>query len=597
MEIHRLPEGLSQKIAAGEVIERPLSVVKELMENSIDAGAKSIEVELIQGGKVLISVKDDGRGIAPDELSLAVEKHATSKISTESDLESIGTLGYRGEALASICAVSSLEIYSRRAELSEGASLRCEGGTPKVTRLPLRPGTVVTVKNLFYNLPARRKFLKSPAAEFRRIFRLVQDYAFAYPGIAFTLLHGGKAQFRSSGGGSVDDLLTSIWGETPQVRSARSLSPASGVSLWWQDMGPQSRLQLISFVNGRRVSDGVIRSAITSFSWAGRGNWLVMLTLPPEDVDVNVHPAKSEILFRHSGAVYDLIHRTAEELSRGFSEVPTFPASPQNTALPQSFSEDFDVRPKTLNSSGSEFYAPRKDAHPFGRMEQPVFRAASPSAERRREEVTDRLPLTVASQGARGAEVFEAAEGDTERRYLGQLRKGYLLFDDGDGLLVVDPHAAHERINYEKILKSCGAPQGHQGLIMPVSLPPTLREAALFHKDELAELNFAVDGDGSLSMLPMNPEAAGLNPVELLRSAIQALEERQEHSQSLIRLFATKACKASVKLTTRLEAHEALRLLRELEACDQPNACPHGRPTVLRLTGNSLDRHFGRLGL
>ncbi|MGI6075731.1 MAG: DNA mismatch repair endonuclease MutL [Pyramidobacter sp.] len=599
MEIHRLPEKLSQKIAAGEVIERPLSVVKELMENSIDAGAKNIEVELLQGGKVLISVKDDGRGIAPEELSLAVEKHATSKISTEDDLESIGTLGYRGEALASVCAVSRLEIYSRRAALPEGASLHFDGGTPKVTRLPLCPGTVVTVKDLFYNLPARRKFLKSPAAEFRRIFRLVQDYAFAYPGIAFSLIHGGKTQFSSSGSGSVDALLASIWGEEPRVRSAESRSPRSGVSLWWQDMGPQSKLQLISFVNGRRVSDAVIRSAITAFNWAGRGNWLIMLTLPTEDVDVNVHPAKSEILFRHSSEVYDLIHRTAEELSRGFSEVAAFPAAPGNTARPQAFSGDFDVRPKSVNPSVSGFRAPDREPHPFSRMERPVFRAASPAADRRREGTTERLPLAATPQNLDGASANETEQSvDRQgRRYLGQLQKGYLIFDDGDGLLVVDPHAAHERINYERILKNCAAPQGRQGLIMPVPLPPTLKESALFHKDELSKLNFAVNDDGSLSMLPMNPKAAGLNPVELLRSAVSALEDRKDHSESLVELFASKACKASVKLTTRLEAAEALRLLEDLESCDQPNACPHGRPTVLRLTGSSLDKHFGRLGL
>jgi DNA mismatch repair protein MutL len=599
MGIHRLPEGLSQKIAAGEVIERPLSVVKELIENSIDAGAKRIEVELVQGGKVLISVKDDGCGIVPDELPLAVEKHATSKISTEEDLEAIATLGYRGEALASVCAVSHFEIYSRRAELPEGALLHYEDGVPKVTSVPLRPGTTVIVKDLFYNLPARRKFMKAPAAEFRRIFRLIQDYAFAYPQIAFTLIHGGKSVFSSSGSGSVDKLLSAIWGDEPKVRSSESKAPGSGVRLWWQDLGPQSRLQLISFVNGRRVSDAVIRSAITSFNWAGRGNWLVMITLPPEDIDVNVHPAKSEILFRHSSDVYDLIHRTAEALAHGFSEIPVLPLNTESSDQWKGEAKNFDVRPQHVNSQNAGFYKPEHEAHPFSRMEQPVFRASSPASEAvQHEQRSERLPITsyrdIASPRAETPVQAEDAEG---RRYLGQLQQGYLVFADNEGLLIVDPHAAHERINYEKILKSCSSTGAQQGLIMPVSLPPTLREAALFHKKELAELNFVVNDDGSLSMLPMNPQAAGLNPVELLRSAVSAIEEHKDQSDSLLKIFATKACKASVKLTTRLEPAEALHLLQELESCDQPNACPHGRPTVLKLTQAALDKHFGRLGL
>ena len=599
MGIHRLPEGLSQKIAAGEVIERPLSVVKELIENSIDAGAKKIEVELVQGGKVLISVKDDGCGILPDELPLAVEKHATSKISTEEDLEAIATLGYRGEALASVCAVSHFEIYSRQAGQPEGAVLHYENGVPKVTSVPLRPGTTVVVKDLFYNLPARRKFMKTPAAEFRRIFRLIQDYAFAYPQIAFTLIHGGRSAFASSGSGSVEKLLSAIWGDEPKVRGSESKAPGSGVRLWWQDLGPQSRLQLISFVNGRRVSDAVIRSAITSFNWAGRGNWLVMITLPPEDVDVNVHPAKSEILFRHSSEVYDLIHRTAEGLARGFSEIPVLPSGPENSGHWKSEVENFNVRPQQPVSAGCGFHKDGSEVHFFGRVEPPLFRASSPAVEAaKRPENSERLPITsYRNIGSAASQQQLTAEDADGRCYLGQLPQGYLVFSDNEGLLIVDPHAAHERINYEKILKSCSGTNAQQGLIMPVSLPPTLREAALFHKKELAELNFVVNDDGSLSMLPMTPQAAGLNPVELLRSAVSAIEEHKDQSDSLLKVFATKACKASVKLTTRLVPAEALRLLQELEACDQPNACPHGRPTVLKLTKAALDKHFGRLGL
>ena len=605
MGIHRLPDGLSRKIAAGEVIERPLSVVKELIENSLDAGATAIDVELGQGGKVLISVKDNGGGIVPEELPLAVEKHATSKISSEADLEAISTLGYRGEALSSVCAVSHFEIYSRCSELTEGASLHYENGVPRVTAVPLRPGTTVVVKDLFYNLPARRKFLKTAAAEFRRISRLVQDYAFAYPAVAFSLVHDGKRVFKSSGGGSVEKLLARMWGDEPEIRASAFEAAASAVRLWWQDLGPQSRFQLISFVNGRRVSDAVIRSAIQGFHWATRGNWLVMLSLPAEDVDVNVHPAKSEILFRRSGEVYDLIRKAAERLAKGFSDAPIrgrgdrMPfSSPPFDAPAESFSVGGPTAP---GGSTAWRRLPEREPHPFSRLEEPVFRAASPNAFAARgsqEASGERLPfasyrqtVSVPPSGDMSAAESAAPDG---KLYLAQ---GYLVFSTPDGLLIVDPHAAHERVNYERILKACADPRGQEKLIMPIPLPPTLKDDAMANREKLAELNFAIDEDGSLSQLPMHAKVAGVSPVDLLRSALNAIEERQEHSDSLVNVFATKACKASVKLTTRLEAAEAYQLLTELERCDQPNACPHGRPTVLRLTGSALDKHFGRLGL
>lgn len=586
MKIHKLPAGLAMKIAAGEVIERPLSVVKELIENSIDAQSSSVDVELIQGGKVLISVKDNGSGIEPDELPLAVEKHATSKISEESDLDAIMTLGYRGEALCSVGAVSQLEIFSRRAELPEGASLRLENGTPKISRLPLRPGTTVIVKDLFYNLPARRKFMKTAAAEFRRISRLIQDYAIAYPLIAFSLVHDGKNVFKSDGSGSVERLLEQIWGPEPEIRRSVYQSGPLSVTLWWQDCGPQSRFQLISFVNGRRVGDAIIRSGLQSFTWASRGNWLAMISLPPEDIDVNVHPAKTEILFRHSGDVYDLLRRAAEKFARGFSEAPvsigkitdsTFQASPERHETP--------LRRPPI---------PEREPHPFSRMEEPPFRASSPQGYERQ---TQHIAFPAAEPSFRAPEEEAHAVSRAGAEYLGQLPQGYLIFSNQDGLLIVDPHAAHERVNYERILKASASPEGQESLIMPIPLPPSLKDDACARREQLAELSFKIDGDGSLSRLPVHAKALGISPIDLLRSALNALDDHEDHLGSLKERWAMKACKASVKLTTRLEPAEALQLLEELERCDQPNACPHGRPTVLRLDGGALDKHFGRLGL
>lgn len=588
MPIRRLPEELSRKIAAGEVIERPLSVVKELVENSLDAGARAVEVELAQGGKTLISVRDDGRGIAADELPLAAEKHATSKIAAEEDLDAIVTLGYRGEALSSVAAVSRFELYSRRAGDREGTVLRYENGAARVSALPLRPGTTVVVKDLFYNLPARRKFLKSAAAEFRRIFRLVQDYAFAYPAVRFALVHGGRTAFQSPGDGDVQRLLERTWGDEPGIFSARYEQARCGCALWWQDCGPQSRFRLTSFVNGRRVDDAVIRSAVAGFRWAARGNWLAMVALPPEDVDVNVHPAKSEVLFRRSGDVYDLVRKTTEKFSREYSHAPS-PASASPAAPGFAFES-------ARGGGGSPAGCGACVAYPFSRMEPPVFRAASPNsyaARRTQAESGLSLPFEPRPSFEARADV-DPADGAL---YLGQMPRGYLVFCDGEGLLIVDPHAAHERVNFERILKLCARPGGIERLLMPIPLPPTMGEEALSRREQLKELRFEVADDGSLAALPFHAKAVGIGPVDLLRSALAALDEGGGNSRSLTHAFAAKACKASVKLTTKFDAPTALRLLAELNACERPNACPHGRPTVLRLNARSLDKHFGRLGL
>lgn len=594
MGIHKLPESLSRRIAAGEVIERPVSVVKELVENSLDAGASHVAVELVQGGKVLISVKDDGCGIAPDEMTLAIEKHATSKISTAEDLEAISTLGYRGEALSSVCAVSALEIFSRQADLPEGALLSSTGGNVKVSRMPLQPGTTVVVRDLFFNLPARRKFLKSSISESRRITSLVKDYALAYPNVSFSLINEGKSTFKSPGTGGVDEVLSKVWGTSPEVRYRECTNSKSTTKVWWQDIGPKSRFNLTVFVNGRRVSNGTIRSAITSFAWAGRGNWLVMLTLPAEDIDVNVHPTKAEILLRHPNEVFELVHKATDDFSRKFSSLPLQirPMGEGTSDLPDvDFSIDIP-KPKEQGSHTKNVYCKPEVANPFSRVQSPFERPQSPAAYER---PSPRLPFYKPEEMQQVNKAEVEQEKLQDRVYMGQTHQGYLVFSSPEGLLIVDPHAAHERINYERILSMCKDPRGEDMLLMPIPLPPTLKDEALAHKEDLEKLKFKLDDDGNLTALPLHPKAVGLSPIDLLRSAISALEEKSD--SALMDVFAVKACKASVKLTTQLEASECYRLLEDLERCKEPNACPHGRPTVLRLSNNALDKHFGRLGL
>ncbi len=601
MAIQRLSPELAKKIAAGEVVERPLSVVKELLENSIDAGASQVTVELVQGGKVLISVADDGSGIAPQELPLALEKHATSKIATDQDLEAISTLGYRGEALASISAVSVLELYSRRRDLDTGAVAICREGEITVQQSALQPGTRVTVRDLFYNLPARRKFLKSAPAEYRRILRLVEDYALAYPSVAFRLINDGKKSFQSPGDGDVATLLRQLWGLEPSTRRADFAAQAGSLQAWWQDCGASSRFQLTVFVNGRRISDGTIRSAVVFYPWAHRGNWLLFLTLPPEDVDINVHPAKSEILLRRSGEVFDLVRRGVEQFAQEFSQLTLAPKAHQERA------QTTAPAPGEYRPAGSQAEpfrqhgAPHRERNPFSRIEAPAFRVASSRSVLERSRGPEPAPSPLISPTERQPELpmvpgeAAVASVDGQERYLGQLASGYLIFEDYQGLLILDPHAAQERVLFERILAACSDPEAVESLVVPVPLPPSLRDDALFYQKELQDLGVHLDDQGNLKALPVHGKGLDIAPLDLLRGALGALEDHGD-SRPLMDRWALRACKASVKLTTALEPQEARQLLVDLRRCEQPNACPHGRPTTLRLGSQVLARHFGRQG-
>lgn len=590
MRIQRLPDELARKIAAGEVVERPMSVVKELIENSLDAGAKTIRVELVQGGKTLISVCDDGSGISPDDLLLAVEKHATSKISTESDLEAISSLGYRGEALASIAAVSRLELYSRERSSQTGAGLTYSDGRPAVHPMALPAGTTVTVKDLFYNLPARRKFLKSALAEYRRISRLLQDYALCWPYVSFELVNDGQTSFSSRADGTVEGALLQMWGKEPQIEKAQGEVNGSVAELWRQDTGPGSRFQLILFVNGRRVSDGAVRAAILSHPWASRGNWFLKLTIPADEMDVNVHPAKTEVLFRKGSEVFELVRKTAEEFGRGFTQLPlSGPAAPKETA-----------------------WRPSEGPKDFFRSIDPPFRVASPSAQKSSVQLRGVVSLSdpaasiaaeaMGTEAERGTEAGwknEPAELFPDEKpqvlYFGQMSQGYLVFQDEQSLLVVDPHAAHERVNFERF--SQGVKSGPaERLAVHLPLTPDVRRQAEENKKDLDSLGFGFDEQFQLAQVPCHAGVSA-GAMELLRGALAAVEDGQDAGRPLIDRWAMKACKASVKLTTRLTPQEACQLLSDLESCQQPTACPHGRPTVLRLTAQALDDHFGRNGL
>ncbi|SMG08380.1 DNA mismatch repair endonuclease MutL [Dethiosulfovibrio salsuginis] len=573
MKIKRLPPDVAMRIAAGEVVERPVSVVKELMENSLDAGATRISVWVVQGGRVSLVVEDDGRGIDEEDLALAVESHATSKIASLDDLESIGTLGYRGEALSSVAAVSRLDIRSRTGDSSSGGRIKSEGGViSSQGELNCKAGTRVQVDDLFFNLPARRKFLKSPVAEMRRITKLIQEYSVAYPEVSFLLYGDTKLVYSTPGSLDRGAVLERLWGDEPKVRSSQGERGNYRVSLWWQEAPRTSRISLMAFVNGRRIDEPTIKAAIASGETNSSGNWAVWIETPPDEVDVNVHPAKTEVLFRHGGDLFSSVKDCAMSLQgdRRPSNPPSLPLYSPESPKTESPKIDFP-RPKTKRP---EYKDDRGSL--FTRVEAPVVKSEP--------RVSQETPPSVSSK-------------PEDTVFLGQLSSGYLLFDRSGELVIMDHHGAHERINFDRIKKSMERDRAVQSLAIPVPLPPSLQSDCEEHLDKLGELGFDFqrsDGVLQLSGVPDFRGCGSISPLTLLRSSMVGLEGGRISREAVWLRWATIACKASVKLTWRISPQEAMALWRDMNEDGAVAACPHGRPVIITLSDREIASRFER---
>ena len=564
------------------MVERPASVVKEAVENSLDAGATEVKVSLFEGGKVRIVVEDDGEGIAFDELPLAAARHATSKIRTVEELERIRTLGFRGEALASISAVSRFEIRSRREGDETGGLLRIEGGRQTMhTPVPCRKGTRISVEDLFYTLPARRKFLKSAASEERRVSALLRDFAVAYPSVAFSESRDGKAGFSSSGDGDRERLLRELWGDAGELRHCETAASHLSLECWWAPFPGKTRSLVTSFVNGRAVTDPLIRSAAGALCRAFAGNWVFLFSLAPELLDANIHPAKAEVRFRFPGEVFDTIQQAVLKLSGRVpslpgAAVPSFPPSPDR-------GRSFSPSPGAGTGRGGGWSFRDESASPEGgNLFARVASELSPVA------------------GTALEEAPAGADGQGRHfRFLGQVASGYLVFETEEGLAVMDPHAAHERIGYERAGRLSAESVTVQRCALPLPVAPSLSVSVREHRDGLEAVGFGFgehDGQLSLTAYPSLPGGMAEDPLRLLRSVLLEWTEDREGAleEILWKKLATIACGLSVKLGDRLTASEALALWRNLIECESPWNCPHGRPTVLSLTAKKLESYFGR---
>ncbi len=584
MPIRVLSPEVASRIAAGEVVERPASVVKELLENAIDAGARTIQVEMEEGGLRLIRVADDGCGIPAGEVELAFARHATSKLTDVEDLNRITTLGFRGEALASIAAVSLVEMSTRSADEEVGTLLSLEAGQV-VRRRPIgRPaGTTVTVENLFFNVPARRKFLRSPLTEAGHIQEIVTCYAMAYPDRRISLSHNGRLAFRSPGTGQLLDVLLELYGpetagallpllpipdeEPSPVLVSGFVSPPA--------LHRADRRYMVFFVNGRWIRDKALTYAVQqAYHTLLPANRfpiaIIQIQLDPAEVDVNVHPTKTEVRFRAAGEVFRAVQRQvrAALVHQGATAAPfSLPGWGERSVS----AAEIAARQQVLLAAGRS--AAEQALRLIPPAEKPSPEPAPLSA--------PRLPIL---------------------RVVGQVRQTYIIAEGPDGLYLIDQHAAHERILYEQMMSrsAAGAPLS-QALLEPVVVSVDFRQQDVIHTyDEalrLAGFDMEPFGEGAylLRAVPavlagrQDPRSALLEVIDELERGESPLSRRKEDM-----VMAAVCKRGAVKAGQTLTHEEMNELVRQLEATSSPQTCPHGRPTMIHLSVEALARQFLR---
>jgi len=576
--IKPLPDLLISQIAAGEVVERPASVLKELLENSLDAGATKIDVQLEEGGVRLIRVADDGGGIAPEDMPLALARHATSKIASLDDLERVGSYGFRGEALASIAAVARVGITSRQA--AQAHAFRLRGDAAAAEPAALGGGTVIEVADLYYNTPARRKFLKTEATEFAHCDEVLRRMALARPDVAFTLGHNGSPRRRLAGGDFARRAKEIIGEEFfPHARPVDAVAGPlrlSGLAAL-PAYSRAGRDEQYFFVNGRFVRDKLLTHAARQ-AWADilhgarHPAYVLFLDLDPAGVDVNVHPAKTEVRFRDSRGIHQFV----------------FHALQRALAAPLVAAATGDA-PQAARAAAT-FAPPRQAALGVG---EPSARAYLDFA---RSAFADKAvaPSPAAAADGGAAPLLGYA--------LAQVHGVYLLAQNAAGLVLVDMHAAHERILYEKLKAGFDAgPPAMQTLLVPLLIAASEAEMASAddHRETLAQLGVAVApaGPRELAVRALPALLAGGDAVELVRSLLKDLAE---HPASRVvearrnELLATMACHGAVRARRQLTLPEMNALLRQMEETERADQCNHGRPTWVQLSMAELDRLFMR---
>lgn len=630
--IHRLPESLANKIAAGEVVQRPESVIKEVVENALDAGATQVSVVVRNAGKSLIYVADNGAGMDEQDAQNAFLRHATSKISTSEDLDRIMTLGFRGEALAAIAAVAQVEMKTRQEHEELGTLVRVENGQIlEVTKTACEKGTSLAIKNLFFSVPARRKFLKSNATEFKHIVETMQRFALCYPHVAFTL-NDDDSLAMSVTPGTLEERITALY--NPEMMNAFLPFRAEGTGITATgyigrpNFARKSKSDQYLFLNGRYISSKLLSHAVfTGYEHLMDAQsyppYIIFLDVDPERVDVNVHPTKAEVKFDDENAIYHLLQEGTRATLREFNLTPAMTMPAQETAesviaalrfaLPQyDRPEKFPAAPQQGERPAPPSSGPASDrpwprersgaATPMGGelmrklFGEPERAAGVPSSEQGRG--------NGAAQGSgitMQQEVRPLDEGTEERSGLWQIHNKYILSQIRSGIMIIDQHVAHERILYERALESMKAalPMSQQ-LLFPLEMKTTPAEYALVRelRSDLLALGFdvALEKGERVAIQGVPNDVRPGQEGAILRELLDQYQEYQRMGMTDQRdlIAASFACRASIKAGDSLSESEMLNLIEQLFSTSMPYVCPHGRPIVIRIDLGELDRRFGR---
>ena len=607
-----LSENISNMIAAGEVVERPSSVVKELVENSLDAGAREIVVEIERGGRKMIRIADDGEGMSRDDAFLCLERHATSKLRKPEDLSALTTLGFRGEALPAIASVSRLILQTCGNDDGEGVEIHVEGGTIRQSReMGLPRGTLIEVRNLFFNTPARRKFLRRDETEIGHIADVVTKQALAHPDVQFRLLHNGRCLFEVRRDSSLAERIAAFLGR-PLLRQLLPVEVEEGGDLALSgyicppEVNRSTSGAIYTFINGRCIRDRVVQHAVIegyrNLLMKGRFPVVVLfLTLDPAMVDVNVHPTKHEVRFRDQRRVHDFIAAGLKQTLQPAAWLENAPAekpSPEAELQPSSSPPDAPCPPLTQNPETAA--VSRRE-----QVQESLDRYA------RRSYVVPPAPRSYSSP-PRSASGGATADSEVERerrggffsslRYLGQYHHSYLLCQQGEDLLLIDQHAAHERIRFEKLRRDYRRGEvPRQGLLFPEVIEFDFKAAAALQEglDTLAAFGFEVEPFGGKAFAVKSvPAVLGQPNVEELlhdvASDLETIGKSGAPDDAVDEFLMRLACHGVIRANQALAPPEVQALLDELDQVDFKAHCPHGRPVQVRLTLGEIERLFKR---
>ena len=591
-KIHRLPADLANQIAAGEVVERPASVVKELVENAVDAGAARISVHVELGGKKQVRVEDDGEGMVPEDARLAIERHATSKIRRADDLAAIRTMGFRGEALPSIASVSHFVLRTRARGQQSGTEVRVNGGAvAAVAEVGAAEGTTIEVNDLFYNLPARRKFLKSDAAESAQVSRIVTQLALAYPAVGFTLTSAGRTVLQCPPSATPRDRLYQIYGDRNdliEIRKEAGGLRLTGFVAALAEQGPTRGPQNV-FINRRIVKDRTIAHAIIdAYSQASikerSPEVHLFIEMNPEAVDVNVHPTKAEVRFREQSVVHEVVRRALMD-ALGQSGVPQLQLQPETVAprIPTTI-----PLPGALAGGAfpSRWMPSSAQGAPGTLLGAPSTMGSAPSA-------LGSAPSTP-----------ESAPGTVKPMIpLGQFRDTFIIAVDDEGVAIIDQHVAHERVLFERVMERLtSGPLESQQLLIPMvlELSPSAHQVLVSRVAQLKQFGFEIDTFGAsaikVTAVPALLERAGCEKaLAALAEDLEGLDRGAQVQDALQRIAATTACHAAVKANYPLTYEKMVHILDELRATAYSTVCPHGRPVMLRLTRREIEKNFDRI--